>query len=847
MRSRRFRARGLLAAVVVAGVASAAPWQERLVTLTEGVAFTFVQLPAGRFVMGSPDNETGRARDEGPQREVTLSQSFWLGKYEVTQAQWLAVMKANPATFQDYATSEAHPVEGVSWLDVQEFVARLNTRGLGRFRLPTEAEWEYAARAGSADRFPWGEDRNFGALAQHAWFYPRAEGRSHPVGGKQPNPWGLHDLFGGVWEWCADWYAPYPSGPAVDPQGPAEGTDRCIRGGSWFNEPEALRSANRHRHPPESRQTNLGLRLVWEPPAGGSGATFQRRSDGSVPYGYRAMPSASSGPWFVPVPGHVPVAAGEHPRLLFRRTELAALRAKAATPEGRAMLQRLRLLLSGGSGEGPPAHFIPATAAYPKEPLGPAPPGTFTVGHAAGYGLLYQLTGDSRFADWGRECFERALAGTRDRDPRYSFRRPGGALRAGPTLGWLAVGYDLCYDGWSVATRERFGRALAEYHEVPDEAAPRGPVTLESLARGTMPPYSNHFGMQVGGAALALLAVRGEPWTDHSRVEELLTAAAHGLIRNLDEGFGDGGFFAEGDGTGSMASQIVFLSALQAWRSAAGLDFFSAPRPNARLLTLKWIYQTVFREGRPEFWPVRGGYPQNVWSRTGMSGAAYFALGMGSLPPAERGALLWCYQRFLAAADARAGTPFDTASVYPQYAVSAFVSWPVGEPAVDPRLVLPHVYRDSVAGFFCWRDRWQDEDDTVVTLLTNPVRGYMGAPADRTLAVQSRGRRLSWGTVAEGPVREWAAAPRGESSTLTLADGTAFAVDFTGASGADLMLVTTGPAEGQTVRLGATPITLWFPTAASPPRASVAGNAIAVGLQQLTLLNGNLRLQVTTR
>jgi formylglycine-generating enzyme required for sulfatase activity len=826
---------------------TAAPPPERPVTLVDGTAFTFVEIPAGRFVMGSPDDEAGRAGDEGPRREVALSRAYWMGKYEVTQAQWQAVMKENPATFQDYATSAVHPVEGVSWVDVQAYLARLNVRGVGRFRLPTEAEWEYAARAGSTSRFPWGADDGFRELPQHAWFYSRAEGRSHPVGGKRPNSWGLYDLFGGVWEWCEDWYGPYPPGPASDPRGPAEGTQRCIRGGSWFNEPEALRSANRHRHPSDSRQTNLGFRLVWEPPGESTAVVVERRPDGTVPYGYRAMPPASAGPWFLSVSGHVPPAAGEHPRLLFRRTDLPALRVKAATPEGRAILQRLWQLLNGGDGEGPPAHFNRATQAYPKDANEAPPLGSFTIGHAAGYGLLYQLTGDARYAAWGRECFERALAGGRDRDPRYSFRRPGGALRAGPTLGWLAVGYDLCYDGWDPATRERFGRALAEYREVADETKPRDPVTLERLARGTMPPYSNHFAMQVGGAALVLLALRGEPWVDQAQIEDLLVAAEYGMVRNLAEGFGDGGFFAEGDGTGSMASQIVFLSALQAWRHAAGRDYFASPRPNARSLSLKWIYQTVFRDGAPDFWPVRGGYPKNVWSRTGMSGAAYFALGMGSLPPAERGALAWCYERFLAAADAQAGTPFDTASLYPQYAVSAFVSWPVGAPATEPRLVLPHAYRDSVAGFFCWRDRWQDENDTVITVLTNPVRGYMGAPADGAFALNSRGRRLHWGKVAEGPVRHWAASPGGETSALTLADGTAFGVDFSGASGAGTMLVTTGRAEGQTVRIGQSALTFFFPSLDRAPNVRVENDGAIAGRQRVTLQDGNIVFSVPGR
>ncbi len=829
--------RGALIAALLG--ASAVAWAapvERTVTLADGTPFVFVEIPAGGFRMGSPDDEAGRARDEAPMHDVMISKFFWFGKFEVTQAQWRAVTGENPSTFQDFPASASHPVEGVSWLDTQQFIVRLDARGLGRFRLPTEAEWEYAARSATAARFPWGDDPAYRELPQHAWFNPRSEGRSHPVGQKSANAWGLHDMLGGVWEWCEDWFADYAPGPATDPHGPPAGAARVIRGGSWFNEPEALRPANRHRHPPDSRQTNLGLRLVWEPPATAAGAAvIERRRDSSVPYGYRVAPATGQGPWFVPVPDFVAPAPGEHPRLLFRRADLPALRAKAATPEGRVILTRLRFLLDGAAGETMTTHFNLARSM--QEPNAEPPPGTLTFGHAAGYGLLWQLTGERKFADFGRECFEQMLAGVRDRDSRYSFRAPGGALRAGPVLGWLAVGYDLCYDGWDAATRERLGRALLDYRESqPDKG---GPIDLAQLARGTMPPYSNHFSMQTGGAALVLLALHREPWADQSRLDPLLGHAAHAMVRNLDEGFGDGGYFAEGDGTGSMSSQIVFLAALQAWKHAAGRDFFASPRPNARMPALKWIYQTVFRDGRPDLWPVRGGYSHNVWSRTGLSGAAYFAQGLGAVSPAERGALVWCYERFLAAADAQAGTLFDTASVYPQFTVAAFLNWPIGEPATDPYDVLPLAYSDRVAGFFCWRERWQDADDTVITVLTSPVRGYMGAPADSAFTLNSRGRHLSWGRVAEGPVRHWSMSPRGQTSTLTLADGTAFAVDLSGTSGEPVMLASTGEAEGQRLSLpsGAV-VTVFFPIAPSAPAARVENDAIVVGRQRLSLAAG---------
>lgn len=232
------------------------------VMLPGGVALRLVRIPAGRFLMGSPETETGRAKDESPLHEVTISRPFWMGAHEVTQQQWSAVMGGNPSTFQQGEEAPRRPVERVSWDDAQEFLARLNALGVGRFRLPTEAEWEYAARTGSQARFAFGEDPEYRDLATHAWFYSRAEGRSHPAGGKRPNAWGLYDMYGNVWEWCSDWFAPYSGESATDPQGPASGRERVIRGGSWFNEPEALRNANRHRHPPESRQTNLGLRLV---------------------------------------------------------------------------------------------------------------------------------------------------------------------------------------------------------------------------------------------------------------------------------------------------------------------------------------------------------------------------------------------------------------------------------------------------------------------------------------------------------------------------------------------------------------------------------------------------------
>ncbi len=574
---------------------------------------------------------------------------------------------------------------------------------------------------------------------------------------------------------------------------------------------------------------------------------FEGSFDGSWSEGIARL-KTDDRPWFVPIKGFKPPAAGEHPRLLFRKSDLPALRKKAQTPEGQAMIKRLRYLLDGKDGETMTTVFSPATHAY----MGGGyknttvdTPGVYTISHAAGYGLLYQLTGDKKYAQFGKQCFEKALAGTRDRDDRYSFRGPGGPLRGGPTVGWYAVGYDLCYDGWDTATREKFGRAIAEYGEASSTAKEKKPSTLESLARGTMPPGSNHFGMQVGGASLALLAVSGEKFVDQKRINTLLAIAEQSMVRNISEGFGDGGFFAEGDGTGSMASHIAYLTALQAWKNAGGKDFVNVERPNARMIALKWIYQTVVRDGRPDFWPIRGAYGHNVWSRQGLSGGGYFGIGLAGVTEPQKAAMKWYYNHFLLPSDTAAGAPYDTVSRYPHASVCSLVNWPLDVKERNPADVLPLCYRDSSCGFYAWRNRWRDADDTVITVLTNRTQGYMSAKPDSALCLNTVGKHLRWGSVKGGPTKHWSTSPRGQSSSLTLSDGTCFAVDFTGSSGADVMLVTTGKAEGQTVKLGGKTLTFHFPTAETAPKIKTEGDAAVVGRQRVTLEDGNLVLRMT--
>jgi formylglycine-generating enzyme required for sulfatase activity len=220
----------------------------------------FQWCPAGAFTMGSPANEVGRDADE-TQHQVTLRDGFWLSRFEVTQSQWERVMGNNPSDF----SGADRPVEMVSWEDVQEFLAELNSGfgfGGGEFRLPTEAEWEYACRAGTATRFYWGDDLDETAIDDYAWYADNSGTETQLVGGKLPNAWGLYDMSGNVYEWCQDWYDDYPDWPLNDPEGPEDGFDRVARGGGFDVQPSGVRSACRPHLPPDFHDYAYGFRLL---------------------------------------------------------------------------------------------------------------------------------------------------------------------------------------------------------------------------------------------------------------------------------------------------------------------------------------------------------------------------------------------------------------------------------------------------------------------------------------------------------------------------------------------------------------------------------------------------------
>jgi formylglycine-generating enzyme required for sulfatase activity len=292
---------------------------------TLGMAFVYV--PAGSFPMGCGESDDSCFYEEKPRHLVTISQPFYLGKYEVTQAQWAAVMGTQPNMFK----GDNFPMENVSWHEAQEFIRRLNAmESTDKYRLPTEAEWEYAARAGTMTKFSF----DVSYAGQYAWFGDNSDNTTHPVGVRLPNPLGLYDMHGNVWEWVQDWYgddwyarllASSPLNPlrgtnsplkdekgfSMDPSGPPEGTFRVLRGGGWSNDIRYLRSAHRHGFPPDARRGNVGFRVFMSV---GKGLKKVEKTEDDVA-ARAAPPGAANGQAAGALSPDAPVKTPEAPRI----------------------------------------------------------------------------------------------------------------------------------------------------------------------------------------------------------------------------------------------------------------------------------------------------------------------------------------------------------------------------------------------------------------------------------------------------------------------------------------------------------------------------------------------------
>ena len=224
--------------------------------LKKGISIEMMKVEADSFIMGATSTKEEPDEDEKPAHEVIVLQNYYLGKYEVTQEVWKAVMGNNPSKFK----GPNLPVEMVSWNDCQKFIAKLNRMTGLQFRFPTEAEWEFAARGGKESKgYQYCGSDN---IADVAWFSANSNSKTHPVGMKKPNELGLYDMSGNVMEWCQDWYGRYGSLSQKDPTGSYVGTLRINRGGCWYSYPRFCRSSSRNKLKPDDCYFNLGLRLA---------------------------------------------------------------------------------------------------------------------------------------------------------------------------------------------------------------------------------------------------------------------------------------------------------------------------------------------------------------------------------------------------------------------------------------------------------------------------------------------------------------------------------------------------------------------------------------------------------
>jgi hypothetical protein len=573
------------------------------------------------------------------------------------------------------------------------------------------------------------------------------------------------------------------------------------------------------------------------------------------PGAFVATAARDDRPWFAQVAGFAPPAPGEHPRLFFRKADVPELRRRAETPDGKRIIERLRLLLNGSDGRTMPASYNPAQKAYEKNNFKPAP-GAYSISHAAGYGFLYQLTGEALYADLARQCVEKAFAGQRNFDDRYAWVAPGGELRAGPSIGWTAAAYDLCYDAWDDAFRRKVALAVQDYDDAKaGEWAKEEGVSLRAMVlQPRQGPGSNHFGAVCGGSGLAVLAIKGDPGTDDDKLSLYLGVLERQVVRHLSAGWGDGGYYKEGWGASTVGTQGGFLCFLQALRTAAGRDYVNVDRPNASYITM--VPRCLMMLGPPATFPYRSnmgptyGSPEFWRERDGFSHGGHFSEGFGAVADRHKPALLWTYQHTVEPDEAKRG--FDTPGPYPHRAMLALVNWPTfqGVAEKNPAECMPLATVDHLYDYYVFRNRFKDADDIVATVLVKQPDGTK----PRDVMVWGMGLRLALGEPERNaPVLHYAAAADG--SGLLATAKFALAVDYSRASGADALVVAVGSAvrplkEGESAKARLTVIdaggtsfsVLTLAADARHPEPRADGGRLVIGGQTVAFADGRLTL-----
>ncbi len=495
--------------------------------------------------------------------------------------------------------------------------------------------------------------------------------------------------------------------------------------------------------------------------------------------------------WTIEVPNYKPLQAGEHPRLVFRKSELAAIKDRAGTADGRTIIARLKALLDG----------------------------KFTLWHPAGNGFLYQITGDKQYADKARDqvldIIDKKMHDAKD--TRYGFSTPGsgGSMRAGPAIGAVGLAYDLNYDGWDADFRQKVAAAIQD-----------NPFTAGISAQGPIVPSCNHFGAAVGGVGIGLLAIRGDEGTNPKKLEGFLKGIETQARQEIAIGYGDRGYYFEGHQCGRISSNTGLIPFIQAYRVAAGKDLVGK-KDNARWLAAKWIYEFALNPDGKYTDAQRGMYCRD-FPRGGMwSEQSDFCLGFGICPSEYIPSLKWVYNHQV---DRQAAKPFDILD-YPHQAVYALANWPFDLPEKNPDELpelFPRVLNDTAAGYVIFRNGWSDsgKDICVTALLgTHPThQNGRGMASGGSIYVVGEG--LGWAgdharyrfpgifyqsyptyskfeADGSGVVSALTYPERLNKFNLNLEDcgthPTSLAVDFSGKSGAELLVAMAGPMVGYEV------------------------------------------------
>lgn len=534
-----------------------------------------------------------------------------------------------------------------------------------------------------------------------------------------------------------------------------------------------------------------------------------------------------------------PPKGGEHPRLFFRKSDVPELRKRAETPEGKAIIARCKVLLG--------------IEGHPEMP--------YTLWHGAAAGFLYQVTGDKKYADLGKEYVQKALDGQTDKDKRYAFVKPSEPLRAGPSLSAVAMAYDLCYDGWDAPFRRAVCDAIMGYRQK-CSGGRKADVTLESLstAPNNPNPISNHLGLQTGGAGLAIMAIQGDPGADDAKLKKYQEGVDKFARKILTEDFGEGGYFGEHAGPGVISTTWTFIPWLQAQRVCAGRDWLT--RPNAEWITLRIVAQTVPTPQGPRYTnpSPQAGYGTDLLVQDGGHHAAYFCEGFGAIRPERRPALLWVYENFVRPSEAKLygtqvkeGEPSFDVFTYPHRAMFAFVNWPFDAKPQNPETVIPKVVEDKRMGQYVFRNRWKDADDAVVAVLFGSRTEDKGV---KRCMVWGLGLQLTFGDLApsiDGSPKINRAKvdhfrPAVDGSGTVAAGKTAVGVDYSKASGAETVVVLVGPgatgaltggddkkARVQAVTVGSTTFSILTLAADGVhPVAKSDGSGVTLGKQTIT-------------